>query len=269
MASCRVSARRPTYFLCFAKESRQRKATRRCRPGRWPDCSAVLGLCSRAQLAAFALLTALKQGARSQSTRCAARTAAKSCAPRRPPRGIDSARCALPGQYKGKVVAGALVGADPAAVTPMRSEACGARSRERTARSAGSGGRARSAPQKLTSRSLSERSGQRPRSEFCASPPNRAPQRTPGKARGAAPGSPFFAPFLWRLQRKGVGCRAETRHLNRTPSSIAAPRACNPITVANAPAKRSSRCAGRLRSSGRVRLPRRFHRRRQGQLHHW
>ena len=96
--------------------------------------------------------------------------------------------------------------------TPMRSEASGAKSRERTARSGGAGGRARSAHQRLTSRSLFERSGCKPRSEFCASPPDRAPQRTPGEARGAAPGSPFFAYFLWRSKesRSAVGPRPDT-----------------------------------------------------------
>ena len=85
---------------------------------------------------------------------------------------------------------------------PMRSEACGARSRERTARSGGAGGRARSAHQRLTSRSLFERSGCKPRSEFCASPPDRAPQRTPGAARGAGPGSHFLPQVLWAKPKK-------------------------------------------------------------------
>src|SRR5688572_21037989 len=35
------------------------------------DCSAVLGLCGRAEHASFAALTALRQAARSQSLRCA------------------------------------------------------------------------------------------------------------------------------------------------------------------------------------------------------
>ena len=66
---------------------RQRKVTKRKatpfagRPR--GDCSALLGHCSRAQLASFALLTALRQGARSQMWRRAAHAAAKPCAARR------------------------------------------------------------------------------------------------------------------------------------------------------------------------------------------
>ncbi len=74
---------------------------------------------------------------------------------------------------------------NPALATPMRSEACGAKSRERTARSAGSGGRARSAPPRLTSRSLSERSEHSERSEFCAAP--RTEHRSEPLAQPGAP----------------------------------------------------------------------------------
>ena len=91
--------------LVSPKEPGARNATRGGRPGLSPDCSAVLGLCSRAKLAAFAVLTTLRQVARSQTTWGAARPAAKSCAPRRPPREVrlGSLRIAvsMPGQCVG------------------------------------------------------------------------------------------------------------------------------------------------------------------------
>jgi hypothetical protein len=55
-----------------------------------------------------------------------------------------------------------------------------------------------SAHQQLTSRRLSERSAQRARSEFGATPQDRAPQSSPASGRTATVGSPFFDYFLWR-----------------------------------------------------------------------
>jgi hypothetical protein len=153
----------------------------------------VLGLCSRAQLAAFALLTALRQGARSQSTWGAARPAAKSCAPRRPPRGIDSARYALPCQCLGEVDATLRAVGLPWNLHADAQRGVWAPSRERTARRAGSGGRARSAPQRLTSRSLFERSEQRERSEFCV-PPGPSTAANPWRSQGRRSRVAFLAP---------------------------------------------------------------------------
>ena len=130
-----------------------------------------------------------------------------------PPTGNRRSSLRIAGSMRGEGGGAGLGRLQAAVVTPMRSEACGARSRERTARSGGAGGRARSAHQKLTSRSLSERSGHRPRSEFCAAP--RTEHRSEPLAQSGAPvpGRISCPRFFGRNQRRWVGRRAETRHL--------------------------------------------------------
>jgi hypothetical protein len=80
----------------------------------------------------------------------------------------------------------------------MRSEPCRAASRGWRRGAQGLRGARASALRELTSRRMSERSGQRPRSEFGAAPQDRAPQSSPAAGRAATVGSPFFGYFLWR-----------------------------------------------------------------------
>jgi hypothetical protein len=91
----------------------------------------------------------------------------------------------------------------------MRSEPCRIASRGWRRGAHGLRGARASALRELTSRLLSERSGQRPRSELGAAPQDRAPQSSPAKGRTATVGSPFFAYFLWRSKesRSPAGAR--------------------------------------------------------------
>ena len=83
----RVSPRQATYFLCFAKESKQRKATLLRRPpvGRVPCDARDLGPAPNSLRYA-----PLRQGARSQSMRFAALTVPSRCASRRLHKGPEA-----------------------------------------------------------------------------------------------------------------------------------------------------------------------------------
>src|SRR5690606_1163173 len=74
----------------------------------------------------------------------------------------------------------------------------GPRGRRRGAQDFGAGAQA---PSLSDFAQLSERSGRRPRSEFCASAKVRAPQSSPRS--GPTPsGSPFLGSFFWRNKRR-------------------------------------------------------------------
>jgi hypothetical protein len=90
-----ICPRQGTHFLSLPRKkvSKERGTLVAGRPR--ADCSALLGLCGRAELASFAALTTLKQAARSQFLRRAARAPAKPCAARRLRRGPRAIRSLL------------------------------------------------------------------------------------------------------------------------------------------------------------------------------
>jgi hypothetical protein len=205
LSSSRVPPRRAGHFLCFAKESNQRKAT----PDSAPRCAgfpAVLGLGAALR---NSLRLRLRSNSRNESDVERAARVAPSPAllgasygdlnpntnTTRLACGIASkpglARCAsqLPPDAEGE--AGLCSG-------PVR------RAEERRV-----GGGVRSTLQQLTHRNCL--SGAQ-RSEFCDAPPTRAPQGTPRAARGAEPGSPFFAYFLWRSKESRSPAGANSPH---------------------------------------------------------
>jgi len=125
--------RQGSNFLLLAQEkiTKEKGTPLAGRPG--ADCSALLGLCGRAELASFAVLTAFKQAARSQFLMRAVARAAKPCAARRltrAPRAMRSCGSQTFPVYAslriGKSVTPANVGMTGGGWrAPMRSEACG------------------------------------------------------------------------------------------------------------------------------------------------
>ena len=166
----RVSARRPTYFLCFAKESRQRKATP--------------AVCVPALCAGQPVVLALG-GVRANSLRSNMRGpfSALRCAPRHRQKGLV-ARCTVSGHRRAAPVLGSMrhaTGEDPL---------CTCRAAQANAEKEGR---------------MSE-----PKASLRPSRIRRAAQVARRHAPGHGQwGSPFFAYFLWRSKesRSAAGPR--------------------------------------------------------------
>ena len=112
-ARCRVAPRRAPYFLCFAKESRQRKATRLWRSALQADSAVVLGVRARRVTRYANCVRSARTDAPSQFLMRALARGPAPCAPRRHPRDPSRRLAAL-----------------------CRGERCGRTSRRATARCA-------------------------------------------------------------------------------------------------------------------------------------
>jgi hypothetical protein len=172
----------------------------------------VIGSGGRAELAARPLAATLRQAARSQSWRSAARSAPRPCAPRRPLTG-------------GSPHASLRIGVQiprQANCPERRIHFAKALTRQCVAsrvdspwgpsRSAGLCSRARSAPRRLTSRTLSERSEQRERSELCAAAKSEH-RRAVRPQAGPAPSGRLSWPTFFgeaKNSRSAVGPRPDT-----------------------------------------------------------
>jgi hypothetical protein len=185
-------------FLCLPKEKKAKERAPRSLGRPRADCSALLGLgvSGRTHSASFA--RCVQTAARSQMTKRASHATPSpalldgSQGPRE-----TLARFAglvLSARFASCWRSGPLCGPVPGG-DAKRAERC-ARGWRRGAQ--GLRGARVSAHQQLTSRRLSERSAQRARSEFGATPQDRAPQSSPASGRTATVGSPFFDYFLWR-----------------------------------------------------------------------
>ena len=210
--------RQGSNFLLLAQEkvTKEKGTPLAGRPG--ADCSALLGLCGRAELTSFAVLTALRQAARSQFLMRAGARAAKPCAARRltrAPRAIRSfASQTFPVHASLRIGTGAHRCArceaawDRECLRSKRPHCSWAPSEPSS--SAGLCGRARlRAPRELTSRRLFERSEQSERSEFGAAAKTEQ-RRAVGPRPTGDEGRLSFAYFSLAKQRK-VG-RLSGRH---------------------------------------------------------
>jgi len=211
-----MSSRQPTYlFFASPKKSRQKKGdpTEAVRLG--PDCSAVLGVWGLAPNSLCSLRSRRSDKRREVRGRSVLSHAAPNpCAPRRLPRGPRATRSLLRNFPCPRLASHRQGEAEP--LEPMRSEAClvlvfpfGRAEQHRALR----GARQRASTSDFGR--LFERSGRRPRSEFCPTRKDRAAQGSPRTARAEEAGVASLPPFLSIQERRSAAGTKSRRGLTQ------------------------------------------------------